>query len=361
MSLTAEQRDLLQRERANRRGATAITPEDYVRFKKARRTALPNELARARDGAAFILDAPTKVPALWGDGDEVLWPKDEPLMIAGPQGVGKTTVAQRLALHRAGVLGGDLLGMPVAVSAGRVLYIAADRPPQAARSARRMVTEADRAALKTAVITWRGPLPFDLGRCQRGDLAGFVANWSEVTDVYIDALKDCAVKLTDDEVGSRVNAEFQHLVAGGVQLVVDHHQRKAGSDNKKPAKLDDVFGSVWLTSGCGSVVLLWGEAGSPIVELRHLKPPAAEVGPMKLLHDHGRGAIAVHEAEDLVAIAADTPGDGLTARAAAIRLYGTADPTANQIEKARLKLKRHRHLIAVPDSHPIAWRPKASR
>jgi hypothetical protein len=34
-----------------------------------------------------------------------------------------------------------------------------------------------------------------------------------------------------------------------------------------------------ITAGAGSVVLLWGAAGDPIVEWRHLKQPAAEVGP----------------------------------------------------------------------------------
>ncbi len=106
----------------------------------------------------------------------------------------------------------------------------------------------------------------------------FISQWSEVSDVYIDALKDVAVKLTDDEVGSRVNAEIQEVIANGIELVADHHQRKASADNKKPRTLADAYGSVWLTAGCGSVLLLWGEAGDPIVELSHLKQPAGESG-----------------------------------------------------------------------------------
>ncbi len=127
-----------------------------------------NPQSRAEDGAAFILDAEEEVPSLWGRDGEVLWAAGEPLQIVGPQGVVKTTLAQRLALHRAGVRDGDLLEMPVEVSAGRTLYIAADRPRQAARSFRRMVAEADREALELGIIVWRGPLPFDLGRCERG-------------------------------------------------------------------------------------------------------------------------------------------------------------------------------------------------
>ena len=63
------------------------------------------------------------------------------------------------------------------------------------------------------------------------------------------------------------------LVASEIEVVVSHHQRKATGYNKKPTTLADVYGSTWLTAGAGSVVLLWGEAGDPIVELTHLGSP----------------------------------------------------------------------------------------
>jgi hypothetical protein len=37
----------------------------------------------------------------------------------------------------------------------------------------------------------------------------------------------------------------------------------------------------WLTSGAGSVILLNGQPGDPIVSLHHLKQPAAAVGPLQ--------------------------------------------------------------------------------
>lgn len=315
-------------------------------------------LARAQDGAAFVLDAEVEVPAIWGADGDVLWARGEPMMLCGPQGVGKTSLTQQLALRRAGVVEGDLLGMPVEASAGRVLYIAADRPRQAARSFRRMVSEADRAALELGLIVWRGPLPFDLGRCKRGDLADFVSQFSEVSDVYMDSLKDMAVKLTDDEVGSRVNGELAELTARNVETVVDHHQRKSSADNKKPRTLADVYGSVWLTSGCGSVLLLWGEAGDAVVEASHLKQPAGDFGPVTVLHDHDAGTVRLFEHTDIIEAAREALGTGLTARSAAMQIYGVADPSRNQIEKARGKLKRHPALEPVEGSDPTAWRAR---
>jgi hypothetical protein len=45
------------------------------------------------DGARFILDQPSTIPAVWGEGAQVLWAEGEALMIAGGQGLGKTTLA----------------------------------------------------------------------------------------------------------------------------------------------------------------------------------------------------------------------------------------------------------------------------
>ncbi|MGE5747331.1 MAG: hypothetical protein ACM33U_08720 [Solirubrobacterales bacterium] len=42
-------------------------------------------------------------------------------MLVGPIGVGKTSLGEWLALHRAGIRQGELLGMPVEVGLGRVL------------------------------------------------------------------------------------------------------------------------------------------------------------------------------------------------------------------------------------------------
>lgn len=326
----------------------------------ARRRPTAVASGRVENGADFFLDSAAEVPALWSAGDDVAWASGEPLMIVAPPGVGKTTATQQLAFRRHGVLSGPLLGMTVEPSDGVGLYIAADRPSQAARSARRMVDERHRAVLSERMRVWRGPLPFDLGRCERGSLADFLAEvYPEVTDVYIDSLKDVAVKLTDDEVGARVNGELQEVVARGIEVAVDHHQRKASSENKTLRRLDDVYGSTWLTAGCGSVLLLWGQPGDAIVEVRHLKAPSGEVGPLSVLVDHAAGTLEIHGGQqDLLDHARAALGDGLTARSAAVALYGKNQPSTNEIERARAKLKRDDRLEPVEGSSPAAFRPK---
>jgi hypothetical protein len=70
----------------------------------------------------------------------------------------------------------------------------------------------------------------------------------EARTVAIDSLKDVALDLTKDEVGSRVNAAMQSLVAESIEVAVNHHQRKSQAGGGKPRNLEDVYGSTWLMS-----------------------------------------------------------------------------------------------------------------
>src|SRR5512132_4363398 len=89
-------------------------------------------MTRCFAGHADSADTET-IPAVWGDGERVLWPEGEGVMITGHQGVGKTTIGQQLVLHRIGLRAGDFLGLPVIKSDRPILYLAMDRPRQAAR------------------------------------------------------------------------------------------------------------------------------------------------------------------------------------------------------------------------------------
>lgn len=286
-------------------------------------------------GGSFILDTPADPAPLWGDGGEVLLADGEALIIAGGQGLGKTTLLQQLALGRAGFREfSGLLGYPIKPGSGKVLYLAMDRPRQAARSLRRMVGESMRHELNERLVVWQGPPPHDLAK-----LSALLLSMCEragADSVFVDSLKDAAIGLTDDEVGAGYNRARQKAITAGVQVVESHHNRKTinGAKAERPT-IDDLYGSTWLPSGAGSVLLLSGAPGDPIVVLHHIKQPASEVGPLKIIHDHVAGRSVVWHAVDLVLLA---QGRGLSAVEAAIALFDTTKPTSAEKEKARRRL-----------------------
>jgi replicative DNA helicase len=291
----------------------------------------------AIDGATFVLDSPESVPAIWGSASRPLWAQGEPLMIVGPDGVGKTTIAQQLALRRAGIAADGLLGYAVEQDARKVLYLAADRPRQVGRSMRRMVRKSDRDLLAQRFV-FLTELPFDL--LAEPKRLFELAREHDAGTVVIDSLKDIAPKLSDEATGDAIKQAMSACVLAGVEVLALHHQRKAQGDNKRPRTIHDIYGSRWITAGCGSILCLWGEAGDAIVELTHLKQPAEAVGPLTLQHDHDSGATSLLSATpDLGELlrASSTP---LTAKSMAEMLFRpTGEATENDIAKARRRLK----------------------
>jgi replicative DNA helicase len=289
------------------------------------------------DGATFILNQPKEIPAIWGHGEQILWAEGEALMICGPQGVGKTTLAGQILYARLGLLD-RVLDFPLQPTASRVLYLACDRPAQIARSLSRGVHEQWGDTLREKLFIWKGPPPDDFAKHPL--LLREMCLKAKADTVFIDSLKDVAIGLTDDTVGASYNRARQFAVAAGIQVIELHHQTKRGAGGQgEPKTLADVYGSVWLTSGAGSVLLLWGDAGDPIVQLRHLKQPAEEVGPLRVSHDHNAGVSEVSHSVDLVKLAAQSRS-GLSARDAAVAMFDTVKPTTAQVEKARRKLDR---------------------
>jgi replicative DNA helicase len=300
---------------------------------------------RLLSGGAFLFDHPDSVEALWGDGDDILWAAGETLLVAGPQGVGKTTIAQQLTLARIGARPPELLGLPL-TPARRALYLAMDRPRQAARSLRRMVTPDQRPLLDQALTVWLGPPPGRLVEDQRVLVDLATRAGLEAGDfVVIDSVKDTAPGIASDEVGAAVNIALQHILAAGVDVLALHHNRKRGGDKQHGAvyepDIDDVYGSTFIPSGTGSVVILSGSPGDPIVRMHHVKQPVGEVGPYQLKHFADTGTTEVFHSVDVLQAVLDTGAHGMSAKALAFMLFPKTDDVANsrnEVEKARRKL-----------------------
>lgn len=248
--------------------------------------------SRQHDGASFFLDLPATPPALWGKGSEILWADGEPLMIAGDDGTGKTTIVHQLMAARMGLFD-ELLGQPVARTSGKVLYLAMDRPEQARRAGTRVFQHLDPVVLKEGLATWNGPLPVDILKSPSA-LADWIAEefGTGISEVYADSMKDMAAKISDDGVGAGINSAIQEVIARGINWVGLHHNKKAQSDNRAPNTLADLYGSRWLTAGHGSVLFIErpkDQADNDVIMVRQLKEPMDKMKPLLAKHDRPAG------------------------------------------------------------------------
>ncbi|KUI13391.1 hypothetical protein AU192_24735 [Mycobacterium lehmannii] len=286
-------------------------------------------------GGTFALDRPAHPEALWGDGAEVGWAAGESLLITSLPGVGKTTLAHQLLLAQLGIGDGRVLGYPVKPRDGVIVYLAMDRPVQIARALARRVDETDRAVLDERLLVWEGPPPADLAR--QVTLMRDMCLEAGASTLYVDSLKDAAVGLTDDEVGAGYNRARQLVIQAGIEVCELHHTIKRSPTGGKPGReVADVYGSTWLVAGCGSVIMLEGQPGDPVITLRHLRQPAAEIGPLTILADRDAGLLEVCTEDDPLEVLRAAGPDGMTAKQMAESWLGADDRSA--VERARRKL-----------------------
>lgn len=264
----------------------------YATAKRAKATTR----SRQHDGDEMFIDLPDTPPALWGKDSQILWADGEPLMIAGDDGTGKTTIVHQLMAARLGLFDA-LFGLPVLPTEGRILYLAMDRPQQARRAGHRVFQHLDRDVLQKRLVAWQGPIPVDILKSPSA-LADWIAEefGPDITEVYADGLKDMAAKISDDGVGAGLNSAIQEVIARGINWVGLHHPKKAQADNKTPNTLADMYGSRWLTAGHGSVLFIERpkDAGdNDVILVRQLKEPMDKLTPLLAKHDRPTGRTTV--------------------------------------------------------------------
>ncbi|MFI0860365.1 DnaB-like helicase N-terminal domain-containing protein [Streptomyces smyrnaeus] len=288
------------------------------------------------DGWRFVTESGAAQTPLWGTPEQTLWGSGESLMIVGPPGVGKTTLAHQVVLARLG-LQETVLNMPVA-PCRRVLYLAMDRPTQIAKAMARRVSPEHEAVLRDRLCVWQGPLPATIDK--EPDLLADLAAAHQADTIVIDSLKDAVSTMVDDALAVAFHNARMRALRNGVEVLELHHQRKGTAEAPRGQRptLDRVYGSTWFTSGAGSVLFVAGEAGDPAVTLHHLKHVTGEVGPLQVIHDHERGTTAVEPTLDPLAILRAHPG-GMTTRDLAAALSGETTPGRADMEKARRKLE----------------------
>ncbi|WP_051662446.1 MULTISPECIES: bifunctional DNA primase/polymerase [unclassified Microbacterium] len=323
-----------------------------ARVLREERTARYGDSA-ALDGEAFMFgDVAVDVP-IWGEGDDLFWAEGGGLMIPSDQGLGKSLTAQQLIAGRLGIGPGILLGHRVSrLAEGKsIVYLALDRPRQIARSmARLFVTPGERAIAGARLSIWTKPVPIDI----LGEPYAF-ADWLEDTfgtnigDLVIDSVKDLTpANLSNGEVGQALDMAWKECRARGMSTLVLHHERKTGNDesrsNRQPS-LDNIYGSVWLTSGMDSILHIQGKQGENVVTYTHLKAIINMLEPITAMHDqeHGRTVVVqlgsgASQSETRVeqvfaVIQRGSAGGGVVSSLDVVQATGLAQPSVNRYVK----------------------------
>lgn len=304
------------------------------------------------DAAKWLFNPDDTIVELWGQGDDLLWAEGEALLIAGPPGVGKSTLAGQLVRAQLG-LQSTVLGVPVIPVDRPILYLGMDRPAQIRRSMKRQFSEDERDLISGRLLMRPGPPIMDMAIDPT--LLARMAEAAGAGVVYVDSLKDAVVGLSGDEAGAMYNRARQTLLANGVNLCELHHLRKPSAE--AAGGISSIYGSTWLASGAGSVIILSGEPGDLVVRFRHVKTPSNEVGPLHLILNPDRGNFTVKRC-DLLVSAKNAGSEGLTAEGAAKDLYDVGRPTASEKKKAERQLMRLTSLgklVRTESLHGPVW------
>ena len=294
--------------------------------------AAPTTIAATVAGGTFVFDDAHSDDWWWGNGDDILAMRGETLVIAANTGVGKTTLAALIMSAWIGARS-DALGCQVRGDGRRVLYLAMDRPKQSARALRRIFTDDDRDLLDTSLIVRKGPPPAQI--TADPTVWATLANQHGAGLVIVDGLKDATSELNGDEAGLAANQAMQAVIAAGCELIVLHHLR-IGVGGGKPS-LDDLYGSTWIPSGAGSVIVLQGVAGGDRVKLHHLKSPVDAAGPWDIALNPATGTMARVRSDDLARIIESCGRDGADARQVAYAIYGS-NPTDAMVQRVNRDL-----------------------
>jgi AAA domain len=282
---------------------------------------------RTPDAWEWLTSDDTEDVPLWGTKESPLWMPGESLLIAGPPGIGKSTLAHALVWGSLGLVP-DVLGFPVPpMEDGRVLYLAMDRPRQIKRAMARFVKslpedqiEEAEHVIRSRITPWTGRLPGDIRR--EPELLVNMAKKYGATRIVVDSIKDVLPDASQEENAGGYNTARQEALTNGIQWIELHHNRKSNGDNRAPNKLDDVYGSAWLAAGAGSVISLFGQPGDIVARLTHLKSPFEAVNPMWVEIDPPTGMVSVHENLTPLMVVQRSGITGVTAQEVTAAIHG---------------------------------------
>ena len=123
----------------------------------------------------------------------------------------------------------------------------------------------------------------------------FLEEWiaeNKLDGIILDSLGSTTSNELSDESAAKILMDFNDRIRQRHNCFTFfvHHHRKASGDNKKPNKLDDVYGNRYLTARATTVYCLWNDPsnpaliGIPLKVRLAAKPPIVEIHRTSKLH-----------------------------------------------------------------------------
>lgn len=202
------------------------------------------------------------------------------MLWTGKSGVGKTQVSLRMAMNL--VLGTAWLGFKVERKF-KILFLSLEMAHEEIKEfiiemSNGLTDEQHKELNENLIIIPRGePLAFDKPAGQA------------IVNDLLDRYKPDGLMV--DSAGSAISGDIS--AEGPVKAAMEyndqirqkygcftwwiHHQRKGQAENKKPTKLEDVYGNQYIYNRATSVVVLW--PGKDLIEVTELKKRLAALAP----------------------------------------------------------------------------------
>lgn len=117
----------------------------------------------------------------------------------------------------------------------------------------------------------------------------FLEEWvaeNKLNGIILDSLGSTTSNELSDESAAKILMDFNDRLRQRHNCFTFfiHHHRKASGDNKKPNKLDDVYGNRYLTARATTVYCLWNDASSSALSGIPLKVRLAAKPPIVTIH-----------------------------------------------------------------------------
>lgn len=186
-------------------------------------------------------------------------------MIASAPGVGKTQLSLQLAAACA--LGTDFIGYKVA-KPQKIVYFSLEMGPVSLRHLLETVighySEQDLSVLQENLLIVPLGESLPVMRNESLQFVKTVLDETQPTFVLFDSLAKLTGGKFDAEGSNKVNEFYASIRSRyGACVVVVHHNRKANGDNKRPTRLEDIYGEVFLTTDMTFVLTMWHDPEWP--------------------------------------------------------------------------------------------------